>query len=117
MCPRHDVQLGKQLHHCKSPALFRDAYEDTNIQKGLITPPMISSLGFGTYIFFAAFCLIALVWVWFFIPETNGRTLEQMDFVFGDNQTTHEKDRRKRIEQEMMQNVDQKINLDMGRSG
>ena len=68
---------------------------------------MITGIGFGTYVFFAAFCLIALVWVWFFIPETNGRTLEQMDFVFGDNQTTHEQERRARIEAELMQTVDE----------
>lgn len=78
---------------------------------------MITSLGFGTYVFFATFCLIALVWVWFFIPETRGRTLEQMDFVFGDNQTTQEKERRNRIEQEMIRNVDEKVNFEMGRSG
>jgi hypothetical protein len=70
---------------------------------------MINGIGFGTYVFFAAFCLIALVWVWFFIPETNGRTLEQMDFVFGDNQTAYEQERRARIEQELMQKVDGRL--------
>ena len=69
---------------------------------------MINGIGFGTYVFFAAFCLIALVWVWFFIPETNGRTLEQMDFVFGDNQTAHEQERRSRIEQSLMNKVTEK---------
>ena len=69
---------------------------------------MLHDLGFGTYVFFAAFCLIALVWVYFFIPETNGRTLEQMDFVFGDNQTTHEQARRTRIEKELMERVTEK---------
>ena len=106
--------------------------------QGLITPPMITGLGFGTYVFFAAFCLLALVWVWFFMyvlsravpfshselsetfaddhssPETNGRTLEQMDFVFGDNQTGHEKERRARIEKAMMENVDTKVEHDLG---
>lgn len=77
---------------------------------------MINGIGFGTYVFFAAFCLIALVWVWFFIPETNGRTLEQMDFVFGDNQTAHEQARRNRIEQEMMQTVDTKVQNEMGKA-
>ena len=72
---------------------------------GLITPPMIQSLGFGTYIFFGAFCIIALVWVYFFIPETNGRTLEQMDFVFKDNQSTAETEGRARIEADMVAHV------------
>jgi hypothetical protein len=77
---------------------------------------MITGIGFGTYVFFAVFCLIALVWVWFFIPETNGRTLEQMDFVFGDNQTTQETERRARIEEEMMRNVDEKVELNAGKA-
>ena len=80
---------------------------------GLITPPMIHGIGFGTYVFFAAFCLIALVWVYFFIPETNGRTLEQMDFVFGDNQSSHETARRERIERELMNRVEEKVEREL----
>jgi hypothetical protein len=77
---------------------------------------MLNGIGFGTYVFFAAFCLIALVWVWLFIPETNGRTLEQMDFVSGDNQTAHEQERRARIEKDMMQNVDSRVKDEMANS-
>ncbi|KAK1468037.1 hypothetical protein CCUS01_06741 [Colletotrichum cuscutae] len=51
---------------------------------GLVTPPLVQGTGFGAYVFFAAFCLLAFVWVWFCVPETNGKTLEQMDEVFGD---------------------------------
>lgn len=74
-------------------------------QQGLITPPMLTSIGFGTYVFFAAFCLLALIWVYFFIPETMGRTLEQMDYVFNDNQSLVEQERRTRIEAEMMSRI------------
>ena len=73
-----------------------------SLEQGLITPPMLTSIGFGTYVFFAAFCLLALIWVYFFIPETMGRTLEQMDYVFNDNQSLVEQERRARIEAEMM---------------
>jgi hypothetical protein len=69
--------------------------------QGLITPPMLTSIGFGTYVFFAVFRLLALIWVYFFIPETMGRTLEQMDYVFNDNQSLVEQERRARIEAEM----------------
>lgn len=72
---------------------------------GLITPPMIQNIGFGTYVFFAAFCAIALVWVYFLVPETNGRTLEQMDSVFKDNSTQEEIEQRRRIEADMMRRV------------
>ncbi|KAF6823366.1 MFS monosaccharide transporter [Colletotrichum plurivorum] len=51
---------------------------------GLITPPLIQGTGFGAYVFFAAFCALSFFWVWFFVPETKGKTLEQMDEVFGD---------------------------------
>lgn len=68
---------------------------------GLITPPLVQNTGFGAYTFFAVFCLLALVWVWFVIPETNGRTLEQMDHVFHDNTGEIEQARRARIEAEM----------------
>lgn len=63
---------------------------------------MIQGIGFGTYVFFAAFCALAIVWVWFFVPETNGRTLEQMDSVFKDKTTTAETERMQRIEAELM---------------
>jgi len=70
---------------------------------------MIEGIGFGTYVFFGVFCLIALVWVWFFIPETNGRTLEQMDYVFKDTQTNEEKQRRARIEAGMVNRVNEVV--------
>lgn len=69
---------------------------------GLITPPLVQNTGFGAYVFFAVFCLLALVWVWFVVPETNGRTLEQMDHVFHDNTGEIEQARRARIEAEML---------------
>jgi hypothetical protein len=66
---------------------------------------MIQNIGFGTYVFFATFCAIALVWVYFLVPETAGRTLEQMDSVFKDKTTVAETARRERIEEEMMRRV------------
>lgn len=59
---------------------------------------MIQNIGFGTYVFFCAFCAIAVVWVYFLVPETNGRTLEQMDSVFKDKTTIEETERRAAIE-------------------
>ena len=66
---------------------------------------MIEGIGYGTYVFFAAFCALAIIWVYFLVPETNGRTLEQMDAVFQDKTTTEEAERRTRIETEMMRRV------------
>lgn len=67
---------------------------------GLVTPPMISNIGFGTYVFFAAFSAMATVWVFFLVPETNGKTLEEMDHVFKDKSTIQERQRRVEIEAE-----------------
>ncbi|KAF7596651.1 hypothetical protein BBP40_000573 [Aspergillus hancockii] len=47
------------------------------------TPYMITSLGYGTYFFFAALMIVMGVWAWVFIPETKGKTLEEMEALFG----------------------------------
>ncbi|OGE51022.1 hypothetical protein PENARI_c015G02726 [Penicillium arizonense] len=65
---------------------------------GLITPPLVQNTGYGTYVFFCVFCVLSFVWTWFFVPETNGRTLEEMDEVFQDNTGSDERDQRSRIE-------------------
>jgi MFS family permease len=69
---------------------------------GLITPPLLNKTGYGTYVFFCAFCVLAIIWVWFCVPETNGRTLEEMDHVFKDNTSELEQARRARIEAELV---------------
>lgn len=38
--------------------------------------------------FFAASMVVIIFWVYFFIPETKGRTLESMDELFGVDRTT-----------------------------
>ena len=72
---------------------------------GLITPPLIQKAGFGTYIFFGVFAILSGVWTYFVVPETNGRTLEQMDDVFKDNTAESEAIRRARIEGELLDRV------------
>lgn len=83
-----------------------------NFIVGVATPPMIENLGFGTYVFFGAWCYLASVWAFFLVPETEGKTLEEMDAVFGDNSAHEEKQvlkaqimARARAEQERNQKV------------
>lgn len=64
-----------------------------NFVIGLVTPGMLAAWGFGTYFFFAAFCLLALGFTYFFVPETRGKSLEDMDRVFGDVAAHEEKAR------------------------
>ncbi|ERT00356.1 hexose carrier protein [Sporothrix schenckii 1099-18] len=53
------------------------------------TPQALSSVGFKYFYLFFAFNLIAAVCYWMFFPETKGRTLEQMDVLFGDQLVPH----------------------------
>lgn len=38
---------------------------------------------YGTYIIFAAFCAIGGLFVYFCVPETKNKTLEELDIYFG----------------------------------
>ncbi|CAM0134779.1 hypothetical protein VKS41_000667 [Umbelopsis sp. WA50703] len=71
---------------------------------GLITPPMIASIHFGTYIFFASFTVMMFFWVLIFVPETKGRSLEDMDTVFGDKSAVHDAELMKHIQAQVHDN-------------
>ncbi|TEB22478.1 general substrate transporter [Coprinellus micaceus] len=68
----------------------------------MATPPMLESLKYGTYLFFAAWCFLAAVFC-AFIPETAGRSLEDMDAAFGDTSGTSRED------QERMNRINSEI--------
>ncbi|KAH6960136.1 general substrate transporter [Fusarium avenaceum] len=77
----------------KAMAITTSATWMCNFIIGLVTPGMLDTLGWGTYIFFAAFCFIAFFFTYFFVPETRGKSLEEMDVVFGDMAAHEEKAR------------------------
>jgi hypothetical protein len=52
----------------------------------LITRSLFSKSKWGTYAFFAGFCLLSAFWAAHFVPETTGRKLEEIYKLFGDNQ-------------------------------
>jgi len=54
-----------------------------NFIVGQVTPTMLQHLGFGTFVFFGAFSLMGGLFIMFFVPETKGITLEEMEEVFG----------------------------------
>ncbi|KAJ3796872.1 general substrate transporter [Lentinula aff. detonsa] len=54
-----------------------------NFIVGQVTPDMITHLGFGTFVFFGVFSLMGGFFIMFFVPETKGVTLEEMEEVFG----------------------------------
>ncbi|KAI0419725.1 general substrate transporter [Xylaria grammica] len=64
----------------------------SNFIVAIITPPLLESAGFGAYIFFAVFCGLAILWAIFLLPETKGKSLEEMDEVFGDTSGQEEQE-------------------------
>lgn len=61
-----------------------------NFIVGVIIPPVLDDIGFGTYVFFGAFCYAGSVWAFFLVPEIKGKTLEKMKTLFGDNAASEE---------------------------
>lgn len=50
----------------------------------MVTPPAFSSIGYNTYTVFACINAFMVPCVYFFYPETAGRSLEEMDEIFND---------------------------------
>ena len=50
---------------------------------GQITPELLESITYGTYILFGLVTTIGAAFIWFFVPETKRLTLEEMDTIFG----------------------------------
>lgn len=68
---------------------------------GVIVPEMQLKLGWGTYLFFGRFCFAASVFSFFFVPETAGRSLEQIADVFGDKLDDGEMDIQRQVDREV----------------
>ncbi|KUL88240.1 hypothetical protein ZTR_04932 [Talaromyces verruculosus] len=47
---------------------------------------MMATQGYKTYIFFTVWCFLAGIWAFMLVPETKGKTLEELDEEFGDVQ-------------------------------
>lgn len=46
-------------------------------------PYMVSNIGYGTYFVFATCLTLSIPFVYFFVPETKGQSLEEIDVLFG----------------------------------
>ena len=44
----------------------------------------------GAFLLYAGFALCGLVFVYYYVPETKGLTLERIEQVFDDPQDTHD---------------------------
>ncbi|KAF4221520.1 hypothetical protein CNMCM5878_008768 [Aspergillus fumigatiaffinis] len=73
-----------------------------NFAVGLSTSPFIEASDYGTFIFFGLVTTIGVLYVWFLVPETKGRTLEEMDELFGSGSMAVEDEvLKRRIEREI----------------
>lgn len=58
-----------------------------------ITPHLLATVGWGTYILYAVCCFLSFIWCSFCVPETRGVALGRpMDELFGDKETQGEED-------------------------
>jgi len=75
-----------------------------NFAVAMSTSDFVNTSQFGCFIFFGAVTTIGVVWVYFFLPETKGRTLEEMDELFGNGDASFAREdlaRKERIEREI----------------
>lgn len=73
---------------------------------GVTTKLMIQNMKFGTYIFFAAFCIGGALFMYFLVPETKNKTLEELDVYFGGSEDSiAERDR------ELMRSIQEELGI------
>ena len=69
--------------HSHGVALGASTNWMTNFIVSIIVPIMLERITYGTYIFFLAFMVMGIAWAIFLLPETKGKTLEEMaSFLF-----------------------------------
>jgi hypothetical protein len=54
-----------------------------NFAVGMSTPDFVTAAPYGVYIFLGLMCILGTLYVYFLVPETKNRTLDEMDELFG----------------------------------
>jgi hypothetical protein len=55
-------------------------------------PILFAAVGKVVFVIFGGFCVLMFVWSLFCVPETKGKTLEEIDEVFGDSLAINERE-------------------------
>lgn len=76
-----------------------------NFIVGQVTPSMLSSISYGTYILFGLLTYMGAAFIWFYVPETKRLTLEEMDVIFGSPGTAQ-------ADNERIEEINREIGLD-----
>lgn len=58
-------------------------FQLNNFTVATATSPFLNKSALGAFIFFGCAITVGILYVIFFVPETRGRTLEEMDELFG----------------------------------
>lgn len=53
-----------------------------NLALALFVPSAFTNIQWKTYMIFGTFCLVMALWVFLLCPETVGKSLEEIDYVF-----------------------------------
>lgn len=61
-----------------------------NFIVGLIVPSLVQQAPYGSFTLFSCTTSLALVWVYFFVVETKGKTIEELSAAFGDEANLNE---------------------------
>jgi len=56
-----------------------------NFALGMFTPPAFVNITWKLFIIFGVLCMTAAAWFFVFYPETCGKTLEEIEVLFGNN--------------------------------
>ncbi|EST05114.1 General substrate transporter [Kalmanozyma brasiliensis GHG001] len=56
-----------------------------NFAVAMSTPDFVKAAPYGAYIFLGLMCVIGTAYIFFLVPETKQKTLDELDVVFGDN--------------------------------
>ena len=67
----------------KGTSLTTAAIWATNCLVSFLVPVLLESITYGTYLIFGVLCFIMAILAFLFYPETKGRSLEDMEHVFG----------------------------------
>lgn len=80
------AEIPSSLLRSKSIVLARAAYTVTSVAAGVLTPyqlnPTAWNWGAKTGFFWAGGCVISLVFAYYMVPETAGRTTADMDILY-----------------------------------
>lgn len=85
--------------------ILHDTDPSQNFIVGQVTPDMLTSMTYGTYIFFGLITFMGAAFIWFLVPETKQLSLEEMDIIFGSIGTAQ-------ADAERMREINKEVGLD-----